>query len=81
MNENLEPVSAQVLVGTAVDTIGQSGNPRTITGFQVQNAPVILSHGERTELSNDEYKPLTDVLEHIVIVKANPDFDKAANKK
>jgi len=33
LNENLEPVQTQVRVGQAVDTVGQAGRPKTITGF------------------------------------------------
>lgn len=48
VDENLEPKNnIQLMVGTAVDTVGQSGNPRTITGFQVHNSPVIIAIGER----------------------------------
>jgi 26S proteasome regulatory subunit N1 len=44
------------MVGAAVDIVGQSGNPRTITGFQVHKAPVLISQGERCELSNEDYE-------------------------
>jgi 26S proteasome regulatory subunit N1 len=48
VDEALQPLTnVQLTVGTAVDTAGQSGNPRTLTGFQVHNAPVLLSIGER----------------------------------
>jgi 26S proteasome regulatory subunit N1 len=48
VDENLEPKNnIQLMVGTAVDTVGQSGNPRTITGFQVHNSPVLIAIGER----------------------------------
>jgi len=33
LNEELEPVQAQVRVGNAVDTVGQAGKPKKITGF------------------------------------------------
>ena len=33
LNENLEPIQTQVRVGSAVDTVGQAGRPKTITGF------------------------------------------------
>ena len=68
------------MVGTAVDIVGQSGNPRTITGFQIHNAPVLLAAGDRCELSSDEFISITDVLEDIVIVKDNPEY-KRDNKK
>jgi 26S proteasome regulatory subunit N1 len=48
VDENLEPQNKiQLMVGTAVDTVGQSGNQRTITGFQVHNSPVLIAIGER----------------------------------
>ena len=57
------------MVGLAVDTVGQSGNVRTITGFQMHKAPVLLGPNERCELSEEEFTPYTDVLENVVIVK------------
>jgi 26S proteasome regulatory subunit N1 len=33
LNENLEPIQTSVRVGTAVDTVGAAGKPKTITGF------------------------------------------------
>ena len=48
VDEKLEPKNnIQLMVGTAVDVVGQSGNPRTITGFQVHNSPVLIAIGER----------------------------------
>lgn len=76
----MEPKTVQVMVGTAVDIVGQSGNPRTITGFQTHNAPVLLSSGDRCELSNEEFITLSDVLEDIVIVKDNPEYKRDAKK-
>ena len=35
VDANLNPVSATVRVGLAVETVGQAGRPKTITGFQV----------------------------------------------
>jgi len=34
-------------VGAGIDTVGQVGNPRTITGFQTHDSPVLLAYGER----------------------------------
>jgi len=65
-------VSAGVRVGQAVDIVGQPGNPRALTGFQTHKAPVLLSTGERAELSTDEWNPLTDCLDGIVVLRANP---------
>lgn len=68
------------MVGLGVDIVGQSGNPRTITGFQVHNSPVLLGAGERCELSGDEYIPYTEVLENVVIVKSNPEVERSKKK-
>lgn len=35
LNENMELTPTTVRVGQAVETVGQAGRPRTITGFQV----------------------------------------------
>jgi 26S proteasome regulatory complex component len=37
----------QVRVGQAVDTVGQAGQPKRITGFQTHTSPVILAYGDR----------------------------------
>ncbi len=82
VDESLNPINTQVMVGQAVDTVGQSGNPRTITGFQVHKSPVLIAQSERCELSTEEYiSPYTDVLENVIILKNNPEFDKDKNKK
>lgn len=69
VDENLEPKPAQLMIGQSVDVVGQTGNPRTISGFQIHQSPAILSTGERCEISGDEYISLSDVMENIVIVK------------
>jgi len=68
----LLPVS--VRVGQAVDTVAQAGRPKTITGFQTHNTPVLLAVGERAELATDEYVHLSPILEGIVILEPNPDY-------
>ena len=76
VDENLEPKPVQLMVGQSVDVVGQQGNPRTITGFQIHNSPALISTGERCEISGDEYVAYTDVLENIVIVKENKERKK-----
>jgi 26S proteasome regulatory subunit N1 len=71
-DENLQAIKTPVRVGQAVDTVGQAGKPKTITGFQTLNTPVLLGHGERAELATDEYIPLSPVLEGFVILRVNP---------
>lgn len=55
VDENLKPISVPVRVGQAVDVVGQAGRPRTITGFQTYETPVLLAAGERAELATDKY--------------------------
>jgi len=72
MDEDLKFVPVSVRVGQAVDTAGQAGKQRTITGFQTHTTPVLLAAGERAELADDKFIPLTNVLEGFVIVRRNP---------
>ncbi|KAJ1824866.1 proteasome regulatory particle base subunit [Coemansia sp. RSA 2671] len=74
LDENLESVSASVRVGQAVDAVGQVGRPKTITGFQTHETPVLLGHAERAEVATEKYVALTSVLEGFVILKKNPDY-------
>lgn len=73
-NEDLEQVFASVRVGDAVDVVGIAGNPKRITGFQTNDAPVLLDYNHRAEFATDEYISHTPILEGVVIVKKNPDF-------
>jgi 26S proteasome regulatory subunit N1 len=75
LDEELNPLAVTVRVGQAVDTTGQAGKPKSITGFQTHQTPVLLSKHERAELGDDEYLPLTPVLEGFVILRKNPDWD------
>jgi len=74
LDEDLKSVPVSVRVGQSVDTAGQAGKPRTITGFQTHTTPVLLAAGERAELADDKYLALTSILEGCVIVKKNPNF-------
>lgn len=65
----MKPLPVNVRVGQAVDIVGQAGRPKTITGWQTQSTPVLLSHGERAELEDDEYISLTNNLEGIAILR------------
>jgi len=67
--DTMEPINVKVRVGQAVETVGQAGRPKTITGFQTHQTPVLIGHDERAELATDEYKPLTNVLEGLVLLK------------
>lgn len=74
LDENLEPIKTQVRVGNAVDTVGQAGKPRKITGFQTHTTPVLIGHGERAELATEEFLSETSVLENFVILRPNPEY-------
>lgn len=76
LNEEGEPIKVNVRVGQAVDTVGQAGKPKTITGWITQSTPVLLNHGERAELETDEYISYTSHIEGVVILKKNPDYEK-----
>ena len=75
LNEELEPISTSVRVGNAVDTVGQAGKPKKITGFQTHDTPVLIGCTERAELATEEYLPETNVMENFVILRPNPDYD------
>jgi len=80
-DQNMKPLPVSVRVGQAVDTVGQAGRPKTITGFQTHNTPVLLGYEDRAELATDEYIPLTSVLEGFVILKPNPDYKPPEEEK
>jgi 26S proteasome regulatory subunit N1 len=82
LDEELNNVSTLVRVGQAVDTVGQAGKPKTITGFQTHTTPVLLAYTERAELASEEFLALSPVLEGFVILKKNPDWvDEKANEE
>ncbi|CAK1358286.1 26S proteasome non-ATPase regulatory subunit 2 [Cercospora beticola] len=75
LDEDLKPVQLNVRVGQAVDVVGQAGRPKTITGWQTQSTPVLLGHGERAELEDEEWISVANTLEGVCIVKKNPDWE------
>ncbi|KAL4784933.1 armadillo-type protein [Aspergillus varians] len=78
LDEDLQPLSVNVRVGQAVDVVGQAGRPKTITGWQTQSTPVLLSHGERAELEDEQYIPLSSTLEGLVILRKNPNWEESS---
>lgn len=50
MDEDLKPLPVTVRVGQAVETVGQAGKPKTITGFQTHTTPVLLGVRDRAEV-------------------------------
>ena len=73
------PVTARV--GLAVETVGMAGKPKKITGFQTHTTPVLLGAKERAELGTEEVLSVSSVLEGIVIVKDNPDYEAEEGTK
>ena len=71
---NLLPVS--VRVGQAVETVGQAGRPKTITGFQTHTTPVLLGVNDRAELAADEMSAKSSFLEGIVILEKDSSSPK-----
>ena len=69
IDENLKPKEVQLMIGQAVDIVGQTGNPRTISGFQIHTSPAVINTGERCEINGEDFLPYSDVLEGTVIVK------------
>jgi 26S proteasome regulatory subunit N1 len=78
LDEDLNPLPVTVRVGQAVETVGQAGRPKTITGFQTHTTPVLLGVKDRAELASAEYLAYTSVLEGVVILRKNPDVEGAA---
>lgn len=76
LDEELKPLKVNVRVGQAVDVVGQAGKPKTITGWQTQSTPVVLAHGERAELEDEKYIPLSNLMEGVVILRKNPEFEE-----
>ena len=75
LDEELNPLPVSVRVGQAVETVGQAGRPKTITGFQTHTSPVLLGVKDRAELATNEYLPVTSVLEGVVILRKNPEWE------
>ena len=74
LNEKLEHQKVSVKVGQAVDTVGAAGKPKTITGFQIHDSPVLIGHGEKAEFATDEFTTYNSIMENFVIIKKNPDY-------
>mmetsp|Transcript_3541 Transcript_3541/g.5822 ORF Transcript_3541/g.5822 Transcript_3541/m.5822 type:complete len:886 (-) Transcript_3541:114-2771(-) len=81
LDEELKEIKVPVRVGQAVDTTGQAGAPKQITGFQTRTTPVLLNYQDRAELATDEYIPVTTVLEDFVILRKNPKYEKKEDGK
>ncbi|GAX23623.1 26S proteasome regulatory subunit N1 [Fistulifera solaris] len=80
VDENVDIAPVTVRVGQAVETVGQAGKPKRITGFQTHTTPVLLATKERAELGTEEFLSVSSVLEGVVIVKKNPDYETEEKK-
>jgi 26S proteasome regulatory subunit N1 len=80
VSEDISWRPVTVRVGKAVETVGQAGKPKRITGFQTHTTPVLLSATDRAELGTEEVITVCSVLEGVVIVKDNPDFEPEEKK-
>jgi len=67
-----EVCPVEVRVGQAVETVGQAGKPKTITGFQTHSTPVLVGARDRCELADEMYIALTSAVEGIVVLRSNP---------
>ncbi|OCF41675.1 26S proteasome regulatory subunit N1 [Kwoniella heveanensis CBS 569] len=75
LDEELEEKPVTVRVGQAVNTIGLAGTRHGISGFQTHQSPVRIATGERAELGTNEFFPYQTVLEGLVILKKNEQYD------
>lgn len=75
LNEKLENTKVSDKVGQAVDTVGAAGKPKTITGFQIHDTPVLIGHGERSEFATEEFLSYNNMMENFVIIRKNPDYE------
>ena len=57
-----------------MDNVGAAGKPKSITGFQIHDTPVLIGFGEKCEFATEEYISQNNILENFVIVKKNPDY-------
>lgn len=76
VDENLEFKQTSVRVGQAVDTVGQAGRPKSITGFQTHSTPVLLAAGERAEMATEQFTTVAASMEGIVVLEKNPDWEE-----
>lgn len=76
VDESVEFKATSVRVGQAVDTVGQAGRPKSITGFQTHTTPVLLATGERAEMATEEFSTVAASLEGVIVVERNPNWEE-----
>ena len=80
VSEDISWRPVTVRVGQAVETVGQAGKPKRITGFQTHTTPVLLGATDRAELGTEEVISVSSVLEGVVIIKDNPEYEAEETK-
>jgi 26S proteasome regulatory subunit N1 len=80
VDEDISWRPVTVRVGQAVETVGQAGKPKRITGFQTHTTPVLLGVTDRAELGTEEVLSCSSILEGVVIVRDNPDYEHEESK-
>ena len=76
VDTDLNPIATNVRVGQAIETVGQAGRPKTISGFQTHTTPVLLGNKERAELASTEWVSVASIIEGMVILEKAPEEDK-----
>lgn len=61
--------------------MGAAGKPKSITGFQIHETPVLIAHSERAEFATDEFLSMNTIMENFVIIKRNPDYEAEIDEK
>lgn len=74
VDDKMDFLATSVRVGQAVDTVGQAGRPKSITGFQTHTTPVLLAAGERAEMATEQYLTVAASLEGVVVLEKNPEW-------
>lgn len=75
VDKDLGFVKTSVRVGNAVDTVGQAGRPKSITGFQTHTTPVLIGGGERAELATEQFVTVAPSMEGVCVVEKNPEWE------
>lgn len=81
LDTELKPLKTTVRVGQALDVVGQAGRPKSITGFQTHETPVLLGYMDRAELASDEFVSIASVLEGFAIVRENEESELKRKKR
>lgn len=81
LDEKLRTLKTNVRVGQALDIVGVAGRPKSITGFQTHESPVLLQYKDRAELATDDYISYTSILEGFAILRPNPESQLNQEKK